>query len=305
MPLYAAQYQAIQRGLTATFRKEAKAASPFFPRVCTVVPSKGADESYGWVGDLPGMREWLGERKFKQLRSAGFTLANKHWESSLEFERTIIDDDRMGILEPSMRQLAVEAAHHPDELLFDLINAAESTVCWDGQFFIDTDHSWGDSGSQDNDLTYNANDHDNVTSAEFLAALNKAVAAMLGFKNDQGKYMNRAVLTVPGNLAILLGPTLWPVANKALEAEVLSNDTNVRLVKPQLVVSPLYGSSVKFDLMNLGSVLKPYVFQKRSPLKFQMKGVDDIEEKTVKAMTEARYNVGYLGWWNVVRTTFN
>ena len=43
-----------------------------------------------------------------------------------------------------------------------LINAAllagESTVCFDGQYFFDTDHSEGDSGSQSNDITFDISD---------------------------------------------------------------------------------------------------------------------------------------------------
>jgi hypothetical protein len=46
------------------------------------------------------------------------------------------------------------------------------------------------------------------------------------------------------------------------------------------------------------------VFQKREPISRQPKGADDIEKKDIKFMTQARYNVGYLAWWNAVLYTF-
>jgi phage major head subunit gpT-like protein len=67
---------------------------------------------------LPGVREWIGDRQFKQLRAANYTLANKKWESSLEFEKDDVDDDRTGSFLPQIKQLADEATYHPDELLF-------------------------------------------------------------------------------------------------------------------------------------------------------------------------------------------
>jgi phage major head subunit gpT-like protein len=52
-------------------------------------------------------------------------------------------------------------------------------------------------------------------------------------------------------------------------------------------------------------MLRPFVFQARRPLARQMKGMDDREFKNVKFMTDARYNLGYLAWWNAVLTEFN
>ena len=62
--------------------------------------------------------------------------------------------------------------------------------------------------------------------------------------------------------------------------------------------------SSKMYLFNLDGALKPFVFQAREPISRQMKGLDDIETKDVKFMTESRYNVGYLAWWKAVLTTF-
>ena len=51
--------------------------------------------------------------------------------------------------------------------------------------------------------------------------------------------------------------------------------------------------------------LKPFVFQKRRPIRTPVwKGMDDPETKVLKMMTDARYNLGYLAWWKAVLTTW-
>jgi phage major head subunit gpT-like protein len=307
MALDTAKATVTLRTLTNKFDKRVAAAEPFYPRLCNIIQSDGADEAYGMLGDAPGVREWLGDRQFKEMRAANFVIANKHWESSLLIRKTDIADDRMGLYGPLMEQLGIEAAYHPDELLFETALAnADATPCFDGQFFFDTDHVWGDSGTNDNDLTYNATDHTAVTAAEFRLAFHQARSAMLGFRNDQGKLLNRPVVTSLSQLMVIVPTELELAARVGLQSALLGGgDTNMVIDSPQIVVSPHLTSAVKFYLFNLGGALKPFVFQAREPISRQMKGMDDKETKDVKFMTEARYNVGYLAWWTGVQTTFN
>lgn len=313
MSLQTASYQAVQRDLTVVFNETVQSAAPFYPEICTIQSSSGADEKYSWLGGLPGMREWIGPRRFEQLRAADYTLANKEWESSLEVEKNAVDDDRMGGLRTQMAMLGEEAAYHPDELLFEnVVNQAESVACFDGQYFYDTDHEWGDSGTQSNDLTYNATDHTAVTAVEFRAAFHQALEALLGFKNDQGKPFIRPRVGKLGDLVITVPLSLYKVANQAFDQQKISGGEDNFLLEIPRVVCVQYmgagydnGSDVKFDLFHTGGMLKPFVFQARRPLRpVQWKGMDDAETKILKAMTDARYNIGYLAWWKAVRTTF-
>lgn len=306
MSLNTAAKIATLRGLTAKFDLGMESATPFWPEVCYEVTSQGADEKYGFLGAIPGVREWIGDRAFTRLRAGDFEIVNKEWETSLEIEKNHIEDDRLGMYEPTMELLGQEAMHHPDELLFNLITGAESAACFDGQYFFDTDHLWGDSGTQSNDLTYNATDHTAVTEDEFHAAYHAARTAMLGFKNDQGKLYIRPTIRPLPNLMLLVPPALELVANKAIKKTLVSNgETNIVLDTPKIVASAALTSSVKFYLFNLSQAVKPFVFQKRRPLDRQMKGMDDREFRAVKFMADARYNLGYFAWWNAVLTTFN
>lgn len=305
MALDTARAVATLRGLTAKFDIGMEEAAPFYPEVCTMVTSQGADEKYGFLGAMPGMKEWLGDRQFQTLRAADYTLANKEYESSVNIDKNDIDDDRLGMYGPVLQQLGMEAAHHPDELLLTLITAGESTACFDGQYFFDTDHSWGDSGSQSNDLTYAAASGTTPTEDEFRSAYHQARKAMLQFKNDQGKLFIRPTVRPLPNLLLIVSPDLEEVANKAINKQLVSSgETNIVLDKPRIVTLGGLTDATKFYLLNLGQALKPFVFQARRPLARQMKGLDDREFKNVKFMCDARYNLGYLAWWNAVLTTF-
>lgn len=304
MSLNTARTVATLRGLTAKFDLAVSNAAPFYPEVCTAVPSVGADEKYGFLGAMPGMREWLGDREFQSLRGADYTLANKEWESSLAIEKNDMDDDRLNMYGPVIDQLGQESAHHPDELLLSLIAAGETSGSFDGQYFFDTDHTWGDSGTQSNDLTSVAATGTAPTEAEFRTAYHAARKAMLQYKNDKGKLFIRPTVRPLLNLLLAVHPDMEEVANLAINKQLVNaGETNIVLDKPRIVT--LGGSDAsKFYLFNLGQALKPFVFQARRPLARQMKGMDDREFKDVKFMTDARYNMGYLAWWNAVLTTF-
>ena len=304
MALDTAKATVTLRTLTQRFDNRLKSATPFYPQISTIIQSDGFDESYGMLGSMPGIREWLGDRQFKELRAGTFTITNKHWENSLLIKKTDLADDRMGLYGPLMEDLAIEAAYHPDELFFTALVNGETTACFDSQYFFDTDHSWGDSGTQDNDLTYAAATSTVPTAAEFRGAFHAARAAMLKFKNDQGKLLNRPVSTGLTNLLCVVNPDFEVTAKEALTAQILSNNSNVVVDAPRIVSSAYLTDSSKMYLFNLDGALKPFVFQAREPISRQMKGLDDIETKDVKFMTESRYNVGYLAWWKAVLTTF-
>jgi len=304
MALDTAKATVTLRDITKKFDNRIKSVTPFYPNVSTIIQSNGLDEKYGMLGNMPGIREWTGDRLFKELRSGTFTISNKHWESSILIKKTDIADDRMSMYGPLAEDLAAEAAYHPDELLFTTMVNGASTACFDGQYFFDTDHSWGDSGTISNDLTYAAATGTAPTSAEFRAAFHQARTAMLQFKNDQGKFLNRPTSMSMGNLMVVVPPEQELAAYEGLTATILSNNSNIVIDAPKIVVSPHITDAATFYLFNMGSSLRPFVFQAREPLSRQIKGLDDIETKDVKFMTEARYNVGYLAWWTGVLTTF-
>lgn len=313
MSLDSAAAVAKLRSLTHKFDLKIRATKPFYPRIATVIPSDGADEEYGMLGSVPAIREWLADRQFHTPRAAKFTIENKLWESSIAVQKTHIRDDRMGLYGPMYEQLAVRAARHPDKLLLgDIVlnGTAATAISLDGQLFFDTDHAWGSSGAQDNDLTQNIVAPSAPTIDEFKASVVLALQAMMLFKDDKGELLHDDVVFGAGDgmeLLAMVPINMLDVARKAFMPGITINngETNVPISTADVVSTPHFGAAgVFWDLYRLDTPFKPYIFQAREPLTRDTKGLDDIEFKDVKFMTQARYNLGYGAWWNAVRTTF-
>ena len=64
MALNIAAAQIKLRDLTAKFDNRLQATTPFYPSVCYDASSNRSGEKYGWIGNMPGVREWLGELQF-------------------------------------------------------------------------------------------------------------------------------------------------------------------------------------------------------------------------------------------------
>lgn len=132
------------KSLFVGYRKEyqdaLQAAKPTYDKIATVVPSTTASNTYGWLGQFPKFREWIGERVVKDMSASGYTISNKLFESTVGVKRTDVEDDNIGIYAPLFQEMGRAAAMYPDELVYGLLNAARSTLCYDGQFFFDTDH---------------------------------------------------------------------------------------------------------------------------------------------------------------------
>jgi phage major head subunit gpT-like protein len=115
-------------------------ASSLYARVATVIPSTTASNTYGWLGQFPAFREWIGERTIRDMAASGYQIINKSWESTVGVKRTDIEDDAVGIYRPLMAEMGRAAAAFPDEMIFGLLAKGETTICFDGQNFFDTDH---------------------------------------------------------------------------------------------------------------------------------------------------------------------
>ncbi|MBU1611246.1 MAG: Mu-like prophage major head subunit gpT family protein, partial [Proteobacteria bacterium] len=111
-----------------------------FEKLAMVVPSNTGQEVYPWLGKTTRFREWIGDRVIQNLKAHSFTIANKSYEDTVSVLRYSIEDDQYGVYNPLIAQLGQDAKTHPDELVFALLAAGFATLCYDGQYFFDTDH---------------------------------------------------------------------------------------------------------------------------------------------------------------------
>ncbi|MGS1014109.1 Mu-like prophage major head subunit gpT family protein [Rhodanobacter sp. UC4450_H17] len=124
----------------AAFAAGVGTAETAYKRIATIVPSTTGSEEYGWLGNFPGMREWLGERVVNGVKTHGYTIKNKPFELTVSVPKPAIQDDQYGVFTPMMQEMGRAAEAHPDELTFGLLKAGISSLCYDGQYFFDTDH---------------------------------------------------------------------------------------------------------------------------------------------------------------------
>lgn len=130
-------------GFSGAFKKGFEGAPTAYNTVSMTVPSSSASETYGWLGQMPKMREWLGDRVVKSLMGHKYAIENRKFESTVEVDRTAIEDDKYGIFSPLFQEMGRSAAEHPDDLIFSLLAQGFATQCYDGQYFFDTDHPVG------------------------------------------------------------------------------------------------------------------------------------------------------------------
>ena len=164
------------------------------------IESDQASETIKWLGMTPVMREWISGRAAKGFTSNGLTIENKLFEATIQANVDDIRRDKTGQFRARILELAPRAIQHRARLLTDLILLGESTACYDGQFFFDTDHSEGDSGTQSNDIAFDISDAGSGgTSTAPLAstikgAVVKAVQTIMGFKDNHGEPVNEGAM---------------------------------------------------------------------------------------------------------------
>lgn len=181
-------------------------------KIAMLFQSTQESETYKWLGMVPAMREWIGGRHGKGFRENGITITNKKYESTLEVNVDDLRRDKTGQLRVRIGEQARRANAHWASLLSTLILAGPSTNCYDGQYFFDTDHSEGSSGTQSNCVTVDisalpAAVHGSTTvpsREEAAQSILQGVAAIVGFLDDQGEPMNEdarqfVVMAAPQN----------------------------------------------------------------------------------------------------------
>lgn len=272
------------------------------------VQSNQASEQYAWLGMAPAMREWLGGRKAADLREFSYSLANKEHEATLEVTVPELRRDKTGQLMVRIGELADRVMSYPAKLMSTLIEAAETTTCYDGQYFFDTDHSEGDSGTQDNDISYTAATGTTPTVDEMRGAIIASIKQILGFKDDRGEPMNENAR----NFAVMVPLTYWQQAIEAVSlptvatggANVIPNlpGFNIRVV-PNVRLT----WTTKMATFRVDGRVKPFILQEEMPL--SMKAVAEGSELEFNE-NKHRYgvdwsgNVGYGYWQHACLTTF-
>lgn len=236
--------------------------------VSNVFQSMSAVEKYAGVGNAPALREWVGGKLAKSLAEYSQTVANKDYEATLEVFTKDLRRDKTSQLLPKIQSLAFRAAQHDEKLLSAIIEGAEAAtaggLAYDGQYFIDTDHSVGDSGTINNDLTGTVVTATAPTAAELAGKILYVIQQMYGFKDDAGEPINAGMR----DFLVMVPVPYWAAAVQALNSEQLQG-TSGTIQNPimsaglnlGLVANPRLTWTTKFMVFATGGSTKPLLIQ--------------------------------------------
>lgn len=197
--------------------------------------SDQAGETYNFLGQTPAMREWLGARQAKGFSGQGVTILNKHYEATLEVAKKDARRDKTGQIQARISEFVDRSQTHWASLLSTLLLNGASQLCYDGQYFFDTDHSEGDSGTQSNKITVDISTlpaavHGVITAPsveEAQQVLLAGIAQIMGFKDDRGEPMNenaRAFMVqVPVSLFLVFSAAVAAITTASLQQNLNPN----------------------------------------------------------------------------------
>lgn len=252
MEITQANIAGLTTGYRTIFNQSLESTETFYEKVATKVTSNTSREVYPWLGQMPGMREWIGDREIQNFGSNGYMLENKPYESTVSIPVDAIEDDQYGVYKPAIQEMGRAAAKHPDELVIDAMTGGFSNKCYDGKTFFATDHKLGS-------RTYSNKSTLKLSRTSFRAAR----TSMMSIIGEKG----RALGIRPDLLVI--SPKNEHNAKEILEASQVdgTSNTDYGLAKI-LVVDDLAREEEQWFLFCTNRFIKPLIYQERMKVRF-------------------------------------
>lgn len=279
----------LEKGLKAIFDEAMEqmiSGDPYIAlanALATTMPSTSASEKYGFLGDFPGVKEWLGDKIAGELKDYDFEITNKDWYDAIEIDRNEIDDDQLGRIKPRVEGLADSVRRYKGELIADLIANGTTGLAYDAAaFFADR------TAPNDNLLAGTG-----VTLATIKADIYSARAAMMKFVSDTGR-----VMALPMNV-IVCPAELEGIMLEAAMSPVNAGGAGYGVYNPaaswitQVIVNPKLSDADDWYGFCSTMRLKPFIFQNRKEPELVL---DDTMVKRNRKLVysgEMRGNAGY------------
>lgn len=274
-------------GYSAAFNKALSEVSPDYKDIATVTSSNTAANDYAWLGQIPGMKEWIGDREVQHISEYGYTIKNKSFERTIGINRDAIEDDQYGIYTPMFSMMGQEAGEHYNDLVFEMLTKGFTEKCYDEKTFFAADHVSGEK-------TFSNTSTAALSTESFLAARQ----AMMSITGDK----NKPLKLVPDLLVV--SPKNEMVAKKILEASLIDGTTNItqNLAKIKVATELSGDNEDAWFLLCTKKFLKPIILQIRKKIKFDMLTKDtDLNvflQKEYLYGCDCRDNAGF-GFWQM------
>lgn len=277
--------------------------------------SDQSSETYPWLGMPPALREWIGGRQAKGFSQNGVTIENKHFEATLEIALKDLRRDKTGQIRARLAEFAQRGQSHFASLLSTLIVNGPSTVCYDGQYFFDTDHSEGSSGTLNNDITTDISalpveTHGVVTAPskeEMLQAITASISQFFTFTDDRGEPINEDarsfLVMVPVGLAAAAQAALSRTNVNGPGIFEMDGYNIALAVNPRLTSG---GWTDEFVTFRTDGSIKPLIRQEETTPDLKVKDETSefaFDNDAIQIGIDTWRNVGYGRWQGAVLNT--
>ena len=272
----------------------------------------GQSEDLSFLGSVPALEEWFSERTSHQPIEYDYTIRNRKFSSTIQTPLDWVENDKTGLVQRRINMLRDRVVNWRGRLIADLINSVGNA--FNGTAFFSSAHSWGDSGTIDNDLTQAAATGTAPTPDEAATAIMNAWQQMLGFLDDRGEPVNEGA----SSFLVIVGSAYASSHFQALNSDNLdlgtgSRDNPVKGLQQAgntfgLVASPRITDTDAMILCRVDEGWQPFVFQENTDgrkITAKAEGSDfehdkDAWEFGIKAVG----NAGYGLFTSAVRTVY-
>lgn len=278
-------------GARVGFIQSLKSVTPQWTRIANLMTMDSKSIDIVDLGAAPMPTESSAGTTFQDFVEKSLTVTPKDWDITVSISYNAVKDDQTGRLEQRVRSAGVNFQKHMDKMVFLALNgggAATYGLCYDGQYFFDTDHvdkggAYQTAQSNSNALALTLDNFETVWTAASL------------YRDDQGEISAQVpnLLVVPPHYKreaaqIAMNPNDYGTANQAI---------NPFSGEMQYIVSP-YLDSTSWYLVAANEAVKPIYLAMREMPSLQEAWFDPKKPGGGQYYFKfyARYNVFYGDW---------
>lgn len=250
----------------------------------TEAPSTAASEKYAWLGDVPIVKEWIGDKTIGGLKEYDYEIRNKDFYTGFSIDRNELEDEQISGITPRVQALAATVARWPWQLVVNLIINGTSGLAYDGNAFF------ANRTSPNDNLLSGTGD----SVAQLRADISTARAAMMRFNSDAGRPMGLMMDTV------VVPPELEAPMLEAVRSQTaIAVDGNGQAFNPangwirNVITFPELSDTNDWYGFATGFAIRPFIFQSRSGVRTVLDDTQVARNRKLDYSAEMRGNAGY------------
>ena len=122
--------------VSAAFMDGLGTAESQYGKIAMTVPSSTKENVYPWLGTLPSMQKWAGDRIIRNLKAHKYSIESEKFEMTIAVKRDDIEDDQVtASTAPCSATWARQARLPSNQLVFGALKKVMNLRVGSGQYF--------------------------------------------------------------------------------------------------------------------------------------------------------------------------